>query len=366
MRISRVLGVLALSGLIGFSSPARALPLITSATETASLRIGNPPVAGTVDPAGMVISSASNPGPGTPPNGALVDESWAYTDRTHELTAPRTNAAGVLSTAATDTLRVFPYYLQGLEYIQTSNDNRDLIDYRIDVTLSAPVTAFLFLDNRNNGPASLNNHAVTDDPALGGPLQWVIDDGWTRVKSGQMPNNQSDYVGADEGDGLASNLASDRTHTSSANLVAGSGNGLNNFFAIYRKNFAAGTHTGLTKQNGIAGANMYVVAVSPTLGPIIAGDANNNGVVDINDYIIIRNNFQGTNKTRATGDVNFDTVVNFTDFRMWKNNRTPGAAGSELSDADLLGGLGVPEPGSLMLALIGSVAWLTGARRRIG
>jgi hypothetical protein len=360
MRLSKVLSLLALFGVVACASSALALPLIQSVTEIGTMNAAG---AKGLDAQGPVVSSASSAGPGAAPNGALMDEAYQYSDRTHEFTAPRTNDQGVLTTADTGTLRAFPFYLQGLEYIQTSNDNRDMTDYRLDVTLNGPATAFLMLDNRNNGLATppANNHPNTDDPVLGGPLQWVIDDGWTRVKSGQMPNNQGDYLGADEGATVDTALL--RVHNGAGN-VAGSGNGLNQFFAIYRKDFTAGTHTGFTKANGIPGGATYVVAVSNPVGPILAGDANNNGVVDINDYNVIRNNFLGTNKTRATGDVNFDTVVNFADFRTWKNNRTAGAAGGAMTDGELLAGLGIPEPSSIALFTLGALAWLGIGRRR--
>jgi hypothetical protein len=240
-----------------------------------------------------------------------------------------------------------------------------MTDYRLDVTLSAPVTAFLMIDNRNNAaavPPALNS-PNTDDPVLGGPLQWVIDDGWTRVKSGQMPNGQSDYLGSDEGGTPAApneNNPASRVHDFAGN-VAGSGNGLNQFYAIYRKDFAAGTHTGFTKANGIPGGATYSVAVSTPIGAIVAGDVNGNGVADINDYVVIRNNFFGTGRTRTQGDLTGDGLVNFADFRNWKDNRT---AGSGAGDEDLLAGLGVPEPGSLALVMLGALAWLTSSRRR--
>jgi hypothetical protein len=116
------------------------------------------------------------------------------------------------------------------------------------------------------------------------------------------------------------------------------------------------------------GQQMFLNAVSYTAGRgfVVAGDVNRNGVTDINDYNIIRDNFLGTGKTRAQGDLIGDGTVNFADFRYWKNNRTAGAAGSELGDAELLAGLGVPEPGSLALVLLGALAWLSSSRRRAG
>jgi hypothetical protein len=116
------------------------------------------------------------------------------------------------------------------------------------------------------------------------------------------------------------------------------------------------------------GQQMFLNAVNYTagLGFVVPGDVNRNGVTDIGDYNIIRDNFLATNRTRAQGDLIDDNVVNLVDFRYWKNNRTPGAAGSELSDEALLAGLGVPEPGSLALILFGAFAWLAASRRRAG
>lgn len=326
---------------------ADALPLITSIVENGT----------GLNAQGVVVSSASSPGPGGT-SGALVNESFWSSNRTHELTNPRTNSAGTLSVTDTDTLRPFPYYLLGLEYIQIANDNRGVTDFSLDVTLSAPVTAFLLLDNRDDGPTAMNNGANTDDPVLGGTYQWVIDDGWTRVNSGQMPNGQSDYVGTDEGSTVAT--ADLRVHTAGGN-VAGPGNGLNQFFAVYRKNFSSGNHLGFTKAKGIAGGNMYSVAVSPTLGPIVPGDVNQDGVTNINDYTVIRNNFNKPG-TRSQGDLSGDGVVNFVDFRTWKNSRSDAGVGA---DADLAAALGqaVPEPGSILLALLAATG-LAGAARR--
>ncbi len=107
---------------------------------------------------------------------------------------------------------------------------------------------------------------------------------------------------------------------------------------------------------------MALVAVPGTVvGP---GDVNSDFVTDINDYIIIRNNFFGTGRTRAQGDITLDGNVNFADFRLWKNNRTAGSGSA--SDDDLLAGLGVPEPGSLALVMLGTLAWLSSSRRRDG
>ncbi len=187
-------------------------------------------------------------------------------NRTHEYTAVRTNpTTGLLTTDSTvGILQPFPSYLIGLEYIQIANENRTRNPYSLDVTFSQAATVYLFLDNRLDGVAGTNTKTNTTDPVLGGLLQWVIDDGWQRVTTGFMPNGQADYLGIDEGATVSGEAL--RVHTSSG-LVAGSGNGLNNFYAIYTKQVSAGTQVGLTKTQGIASTNIYGVAVAPIPEP---------------------------------------------------------------------------------------------------
>lgn len=88
----------------------------------------------------------------------------------------------------------------------------------------------------------------------------------------------------------------------------------------------------------------------------VAGDANDDGTVDINDYELIQaNSFQGDPiGDPRLGDVNVDRVVDFEDFRIWKDNFAPGGAGESNS---------VPEPtsSSLLVGLVMLCAW---ARRR--
>jgi hypothetical protein len=92
---------------------------------------------------------------------------------------------------------------------------------------------------------------------------------------------------------------------------------------------------------------------------LIPGDVNGDLIVDINDYIQIRNNFQATNALRTQGDLNADGLVNFTDFRIWKNNRTAGTgSGGEFFD------LPVPEPSSFVLLLFGLASFQAGRYRR--
>jgi hypothetical protein len=136
--------------------------------------------------------------------------------------------------------------------------------------------------------------------------------------------------------------------------------------------------TGSRENDGLTAEGSGIFDLSPTgatmlrnavnymvsRGSVLPGDVNGNGVVDINDYVIIRDNFNGTGKSKATGDLNGDTVVNFTDFRVWKNNRTGGVG----ADAGLELALGqhVPEPSSLVLAALGVAVLVRVTARRRG
>jgi hypothetical protein len=182
------------------------------------------------------------------------------------LTSARyTPATGVLSTdATTGTLVGFPSYLIGAQYVANANDNRNAgtdaasNDYRVTYTVNTPGKAYLLLDTRLDGTAGNVSKANTTDPVLTGSLAWVVNEGWTRVNTGIMPNGQGDYIGIDEG--ATVNGPADRTHTTSG-LVAGPGQGLNNFYAIYSKDIpAAGDFTTTGEKVAASGGNMYVVA----------------------------------------------------------------------------------------------------------
>ena len=78
----------------------------------------------------------------------------------------------------------------------------------------------------------------------------------------------------------------------------------------------------------------------------LPGDANRNGVVDINDFIVISNNFSKVPSAPGLdGDVFVDNIVNQRDFRLWKNAVGPAVA------ALVEGDFSVPEPS--VIALLG-------------
>jgi hypothetical protein len=162
----------------------------------------------------------------------------AFVDRSHRyIDAP---VGTPLAAGGTVGIAVpIPGYLVGGEYIMSGNDNRDNAGYRLDVTVAQDSIAFMLIDNRLGAPNSSN----TTPPQFGPTkMQWILDEGWEPIISG---NNQfgtfdrPDEVGFDE----------------DAN-----GN-LNQWFSVYAKSFPAGTFSLRQADNG--GQNMYGVVVIP-------------------------------------------------------------------------------------------------------
>jgi hypothetical protein len=89
-------------------------------------------------------------------------------------------------------------------------------------------------------------------------------------------------------------------------------------------------------ENGYTGYTEIDVFGSQQFLP---GDANRNGVVDINDFIVISNNFSKVPSAPGLdGDVFVDNIVNQRDFRLWKTAVGPAIAA--LVEGDFL----IPEP----------------------
>jgi hypothetical protein len=78
------------------------------------------------------------------------------------------------------------------------------------------------------------------------------------------------------------------------------------------------------------------------------GDANDNGIVDIQDQSLITNNWQQPSKTWAGGDLNRDGVVDIQDLTIVTNNWQQ-AATLSLDAVDSAPVISVPEPSSLSL-----------------
>jgi len=85
-------------------------------------------------------------------------------------------------------------------------------------------------------------------------------------------------------------------------------------------------------------------------GGFIPGDVDGNGVVDLLDFDPIRDNFRMQVTQRSEGDLTFDGVVDFVDFKQWKGAFLGG--GGSLAGIDLSFIANVPEPTSLALAFL--------------
>ncbi len=198
---------------------------VAAALENAGPGVGEP-----VELA-VVESGLDGDEPAVVENAAYAEDALTFSDRTHEHNgAAFDSATGTLATGG-DLVIDLPDYLVGQSYIRFANNARDNAEFEAVVTASGPAKWYLLIDNRLDGPnaASKGN---TEDPILGGTLQWVIDGGWQRVNTGISPGGLADYVGVDEsGDG-----------------------GLNQFYAVYTLPDASTTVT--INGNGIGGTNM--------------------------------------------------------------------------------------------------------------
>jgi len=75
------------------------------------------------------------------------------------------------------------------------------------------------------------------------------------------------------------------------------------------------------------------------------GDVDGDGDADPNDFFIIRDNFRRNAASRGDGDLTGDGFVNFEDYRQWKDTQS--------GSLELYTLLGVPEPGSVALVVLG-------------
>jgi hypothetical protein len=92
-----------------------------------------------------------------------------------------------------------------------------------------------------------------------------------------------------------------------------------------------------------------------TTGPIVVpGDVDGNGSPDAEDFFIIRDNLFEAVASRSLGDLNSDSFVDFTDFRLWKNAAPPAVSA----------GLRIPEPAALGLAAFATAGSIMLRRRR--
>jgi len=79
------------------------------------------------------------------------------------------------------------------------------------------------------------------------------------------------------------------------------------------------------------------------------GDANDNGIVDIQDQSIVTNHWQSAQNTWSAGDLNGDGFVDLQDLTLVTNNWQQGSVFAQGPDLAPAPALSVPEPASLVL-----------------
>lgn len=88
-------------------------------------------------------------------------------------------------------------------------------------------------------------------------------------------------------------------------------------------------------------------------GLLIAGDANNDGIVSVSDYAAVQANFGNTGEPGIMGDANGDGIVSSADYSSVQANFSQAESSSTTT----------PEPATLSLLLIGGVAMLRCKRK---
>lgn len=160
--------------------------------------------------------------------GTFMSSAPAFVDRNHQYLD---DPAGLS----------IPSYLVGQEYIMSGNDNRDNAGYQLDIEVDTFSRIYMLIDNR------LPDGVATTPPTIGpGAMEWLITDGWAPMTTGN--NRSSDLLIPDE-------LPFDE----------GADGGINQYYSVYFKDFAAGTAQVFQADN--AGRNMYGVVVAPIPEP---------------------------------------------------------------------------------------------------
>jgi hypothetical protein len=102
-------------------------------------------------------------------------------------------------------------------------------------------------------------------------------------------------------------------------------------------------------------------AVLATLPSVIAGDVNNDLVVDLKDFDVLYRHLNQAGD-RTAGDLDYDGVVSFTDYQVFQRNFGRSIDGGEVMPVPEEVAALVPEPGVVGVIVVGAVT--VGARRR--
>ncbi len=104
----------------------------------------------------------------------------------------------------------------------------------------------------------------------------------------------------------------------------------------------------------------FYTATDLTLSAELLGDANGNASVDAADYTVWANGFGTAEPSYDDGDLNRNGMVDAADYTVWANKFGTVVMGPQSGPA------AVPEPSTLVLAVIGMVALAGLSRRRRG
>lgn len=233
---------------VGAAAGLQALPVITQVVETGGDNEATDTIPAKFTGETWTVTQANEPIAGALVGdpftvGVFGEEAPCFVDRNHQWNG------------ATVDLPI-PDYLVGAEYIMSGNDNRDNVDYRLDITVSEPAIIYMLIDNRypdgtNTTPP---NYAEGIDPLYWTTvLSWMGTEGFQPVMTGWNrtgDNTWPDEIGCDEG----------------GNGV-GPGGDIQQYASIYSKTVtAAGTVSIYAPDN--AGRNMYGVVVKLAPGGI--------------------------------------------------------------------------------------------------
>lgn len=186
--------------------------------------------------------------------------------------------------------------------------------------------------------------------SLTGDLTYTGD---TRVEGGVLSITSADNL----------NLGDDSTVFISSGAMFDldfSGNDTVNFLYLGGVPQSPGIYNSGNSGGLITGSGgLNVLAMGPSLG--LPGDFNDDGVVNIGDYTLWRNNLGGTFDLNGNGDETGDSagIVDQADYNLWKDNFGNAAAAIQF------GSVAVPEPSTLTIVGVLLSAGVLVARRRL-